>query len=222
MRYGGPVRPLQAGTRSAGDPSGGNSSACDHAPILLSGPREAVLGRRHEAVARGSSPGAGGKETRSLVIATMKTPAGRRPLWRCPRCGHKFVTRNLWHSCGRYRLGDHFRGKEPGLRAVFRAWVAAARAAGPVIVYAQKTRIVFQSRVRFGGAVVQSTSLDATLWLKRRVTHPRMHRAENLGSLGYVYHFRLERAEDVDHQLRALVRGAYAVGNPGLRAVIRP
>ena len=37
-----------------------------------------------------------------------------RPLWRCPECGHTFVTRNLWHSCGRYTLDPHFAGKPVG------------------------------------------------------------------------------------------------------------
>jgi len=28
------------------------------------------------------------------------------PLWTCPRCGAKLVTKNLWHSCGRATLDD--------------------------------------------------------------------------------------------------------------------
>ncbi len=40
-----------------------------------------------------------------------------------------------------------------------------ARACGPVTVYAQKSRIVFQARVRFAGAVVHNEWLEATLWL---------------------------------------------------------
>jgi hypothetical protein len=143
---------------------------------------------------------------------TKTVSTGKRPLWRCHRCGHRFVTRNLAHSCGRYRLSDHFRGKDPGLREVFHAWVSAASAAGPVIVYAQKTRIVFQVRVRFGGAVVRTTWLDASLWLKREVRHPRLLRIENFGSLGYGLHFRLEQPKDVDRRLRALMREAYRVG----------
>ncbi len=33
-----------------------------------------------------------------------------RPLWTCPRCGLKLVTRNLWHSCGQATLDD-WKGK---------------------------------------------------------------------------------------------------------------
>ncbi len=116
----------------------------------------------------------------------------------------------MWHSCGRFRLADHFKGKPPALRATFRRLVAAARACGPVTVYAQKTRIVMQARVRFAGAVVNPTWLDAGLWLKRRVTHRRVHRTEDFGKLGYGVHFRLTAPSDVDRELAALVREAYA------------
>ncbi len=51
-------------------------------------------------------------------------------------------------------------------------------------VYAQKTRIVIQARVRFAGAVVRQDWVDASLWLKRRITHPRLHRIEDFGRLG--------------------------------------
>ena len=119
------------------------------------------------------------------------------------------MTRNLWHSCGRYTLDSHFVGKPPELRAAFRRWVAAARKAGPVTVYAQKTRIVLQQRVRFAGAVVRPTWVDAGLWLRRRVEHPRLVRTEDFGRLGYGHHFRLERATDIDPALEKLVRESY-------------
>jgi hypothetical protein len=139
----------------------------------------------------------------------MSRTTASRPLWRCPRCGHRFVTRNLWHSCGRHRLADHFTGKPANLRATFRRWVAVARSCGPVTVYAQKTRIVIQARVRFAGAVVRREWLDAGLWLKRRVTHPKVCRIEDFGKLGYGVHFRLTAPADIDRRLEALVREAY-------------
>jgi len=144
--------------------------------------------------------------------------ATRRPLWRCPRCGHRFVTRNLSHSCGRYRLADHFAGKPPRLRATFRRLVAVARACGPVTVYAQKTRIVIQARVRFAGAVVHKGSIDAGLWLRRRVTHPRLQRIEDFGRLGYGIHLRLTQPSDVDALVVAFIREAYALAITGGRS----
>ena len=85
----------------------------------------------------------------------------------------------------------------------------AARKAGPVTVYAQKTRIVLQQRVRFAGAVVRPTWLDAGIWLRRRVEHPRLIKTENYGRLGYGHHFRLERPADIDSALERLLRESY-------------
>jgi hypothetical protein len=87
-----------------------------------------------------------------------------------------------------------------------------------VTVYAQKTRIVLQVRVRFAGAVVRSTWLDAGLWLRRRVEHPRLVRTEDFGRLGYGHHFRLEHPSDIDAGLEALMREAYTVGTQASRA----
>jgi len=136
----------------------------------------------------------------------------KKPLWRCPKCGHEFVTRNLWHSCGRYELSDHFIGKPPQLRQAFDAFVESAQKCGPVTVYGQKTRIVIQARVRFAGAVVRKHWLDASMWLKRRVEHPRLVRVENFGRLGFGHHFRLTQRGDIDHPMERLMREAYRVG----------
>ena len=134
------------------------------------------------------------------------------PLWQCPRCGHRFVTKNLWHSCVRVSLADHFRGKPPARRKTWNQWLATARACGPVTAYAQKTRIVIQARVRFAGAVVRDGYLDAGLWLRRRIEHPRLWRVQDLGKLGYGHHFRLEKPSDIDGALQSLMAEAYLIG----------
>lgn len=136
----------------------------------------------------------------------------QRPLWRCPACGHRFVTRNLWHSCGRHSLAEHFKGKPKVIRETFDRCVRLARACGPVTVYAQKTRIVIQAGVRFAGAVVRKGHLDAGLWLRRRATHPRLARIENFGRLGYGHHFLLHSPAEVDRALAGLMREAYGIG----------
>lgn len=136
-------------------------------------------------------------------------PAPARPLWTCPRCRHRFVTRNLWHSCVRIPLRTHFRGRAAHLFPTFQAWVRLARSCGPVTVYAQKSRIVIQARVRFAGAVVRTGYLDATLWLKRPIRHPRLRRLESYGSQGWGAYFKLESPDDIDAALGRLMREAY-------------
>jgi hypothetical protein len=140
----------------------------------------------------------------------------KRPLWKCPKCGHRFVTRNLSHSCVRIDIASHFRGRPPERRKTYARWVAAARASGRVVAYAQKSRITIMARVRFAGAVVHERYLDATLWMRRPVEHPLLRRSEDFGRLGFVHHFRLERPDDVDAPLEALVREAYRVGTQEL------
>ncbi len=140
--------------------------------------------------------------------AVRKAPA----LWRCRRCGHRFVTRNMWHSCSNHSLAYHFRGRDPTLRRVFDHYLAFVRSLGPVTVIPQATRITFQARVRFAGAVVRKQWIEGGLWLKRRVDDPRFTRVEHYGRNDWVYRFRLQHAADLDGALKTYLCEAYAVG----------
>jgi hypothetical protein len=117
-------------------------------------------------------------------------------------------------------LRNHFRGPAAALYPTFRAWAALARACGPVTVYAQKSRIVIQARVRFAGAMVRRGYLDATLWLRRPATHPRLFRTEDFGRLGYGLHFRLSAPSDIDASLGRLMHEAYRTARLGLASVM--
>jgi hypothetical protein len=123
----------------------------------------------------------------------MASKRSKKPLWTCPKCGHTFVTANIWHSCTTVDLESHFHGKSPLLLETFERFVQLAR-------------------VRFAGAVARKDWLDAGVSLKRRAEHPRLHRIELFGSAGFGHHFRLSRPEDVDDGLASLVREAYQIG----------
>jgi hypothetical protein len=146
----------------------------------------------------------------------MSARRAQAALWKCPKCGHRFVTKNLWHSCVRVSLADHVRGKPAARKKTWDRWLAIARACGPVTAYAQKSRIVIMARVRFAGAVVRTSYLDAGLWLRRRAEHPRLRRVEDFGPLGCVHHFRLEHPDEIDAALEALMREAHRVGTQEL------
>jgi hypothetical protein len=118
----------------------------------------------------------------------------------------------MWHSCGRYQISDHFEGKEPHVRDLFDRLRAAIEACGPVTAYAQKTRIVFQVRARFAGAVPRRKWLDCGFWLKRRGSHPLLRRVDLIPPRDFIHYFRLTSWDQFDGALAELIREAYQTG----------
>lgn len=116
------------------------------------------------------------------------------------------------HSCGTHTIEEHFHNKGTEIREVFDELVRAVRTIGPVHVYAQKTRIVFQTRGRFVAVTPRKSHLGGHLWLKRSRYHPLIHRIDSLGR-DFVHNFRLRQREDLDKSFRDLLREAYSVGN---------
>ena len=74
-----------------------------------------------------------------------------RPLWTCPKCGAKLVTRNMWHSCGRATLAAWKTQMGPRARALYDRFEEMIAACGEYHVAPAKTRIAFLARVRFAG-----------------------------------------------------------------------
>lgn len=139
-------------------------------------------------------------------------PDSERPLWRCPRCGWRFVTRNMWHSCVRVPLAEHFKGKDPLVRKPFNALVAAVRHNGPVTVVTSKTRIALMVRMRFASLTPQKHALRGGMGLLRpTVRHPLVRPGERYGRI-YAYLFRLTHPKQIDRRFRRLLAEAYAIG----------
>ena len=82
----------------------------------------------------------------------MKTQP-KKSAWVCPRCRRRFVSVNRNHSCGEYRLEDHFVGKEPIVRELYNILLETLERFGSVGVFPVKTRIVFQAEVQFAAAM---------------------------------------------------------------------
>jgi hypothetical protein len=142
-------------------------------------------------------------------------PAAARgfgPLWACPRCHRRFANRNQSHACGRHDLEDHFRGKDPSIRALFVAMRRAVAACGPVTVLPEKTRIAFQVRMSFAQVSPRRHWLDGHLVLARRLPHPRFRRIDSLSRRNHVHHFRIASPGEVDAEFRGWLREAYSVG----------
>ena len=93
----------------------------------------------------------------------------KHPLWRCPKCGARFVTKNMWHSCGKYTLEALFSRSEPHVLPLFKKFAKMVKGCGPATMIPQKTRVVFMVRVRFAGAYPRKSYFLAGLALSRRL-----------------------------------------------------
>ena len=124
-------------------------------------------------------------------------PSKLKPLWRCPKCGEKFVTRNMWHSCGKYTLETLFARSEPHVLKLFKKFAKMVRACGPVRMIPQKTRVVFQVRVRFAGAVPRKSYLMCAIALPRRRKHRRFVKIETYAPGWHGHQFRVDSEKDL-------------------------
>jgi len=133
------------------------------------------------------------------------------PLWRCPVCGQRFVTRNMPHSCQVVPLEEFFEGAAPELRDLFELYVAAT--GGDVTVNATKSRIALQARMRFAGIDrPRRRYLLANFVLTRPIESPRLERVDYVPPYYYVHRLRLTDPADIDPELTAWLAEAYEVG----------
>jgi Domain of unknown function (DUF5655) len=135
-----------------------------------------------------------------------------KSLWTCPNCGRQFVSINRNHSCGRYSLEDHFRGRELIVRELYDYLLETLKQFGPVKTFPVKTRIVFQAEVQFAAAMPRKRWLDGYLWLRRQAVHPRIRKIEMGVFRDYGHIFRLSRPDDLDEGLIDLLHEAYILG----------
>ncbi len=136
----------------------------------------------------------------------------RKSLWRCPKCGERFVTRNMWHSCGKHSLKALFAHSEPHVFRLFQKFAAMVRACGPVHMIPQKSRVVFQVRVRFAGAQPRKSHLLIGFALRRKRNHPRFLDVISYTKTFHGAHVRIDSEKDLNAQVQRWLREAYTVG----------
>lgn len=124
-----------------------------------------------------------------------------RPIWICPECGARLVTRNLWHSCGSHTLEELFDGAEPGVLETARAFVAMLESLGEVQVIPQKTRLVCVARVRFAGLSPSKSGFVVSFALRRRLDSPRVWKVDDYGPGWQAHWVRIRTIADLDEEL---------------------
>jgi hypothetical protein len=133
------------------------------------------------------------------------------PLWQCPKCGARLVSRNLWHSCGRFTLEALFSGAAPEVIDAARRYVALLESLGDVQVLPQKTRLVAVARVRFAGLYPRKGHFLASFALHRWLADRRIVKTVDYGSRWRGHYVRIASARDLDNELRAWLQESHDI-----------
>jgi hypothetical protein len=135
------------------------------------------------------------------------------PLWTCPKCGAKFVSANMSHSCGRHQLAPLFAKSEPHVFELFQAFKRLVERCGPSTMIPQKTRVVFMVRMRFASAMARKSHLRIGLILERLLpADPRIVETMSFAPRCHAHYFKIERAEQLDRSIARWLREAYGCG----------
>ena len=132
------------------------------------------------------------------------------PLWTCPDCGAKLVSRNLWHSCGLATLDDWKSRMGPRARDLYDRFESMIAACGEYHIAPAKTRIAFLGRVRFAG--IQSLSergMTCTFALPDPLASDRLARVWEVAPGWWTHRLRITDVAQLDDEVQGWLRESY-------------
>lgn len=86
------------------------------------------------------------------------------------------------------------------------------RACGPVHMIPQKTRVVFQVRMRFAGASPRKSHLMCAFILPREIKSDRFQKVENYGPRSYGHYLPVRCEAELDADVARWLKEAYRRG----------
>jgi hypothetical protein len=123
------------------------------------------------------------------------------PVWTCPKCGARLITKNLWHSCGHFTLEALFARSDPSVLNLAWRFVDILRTLGDVQIIPQKTRLVCVARVRFAGLTPRKDHFIASFALHRWLNSPRVTRRQDYGPNWRAHFVPIRSVDDLDDEL---------------------
>lgn len=137
---------------------------------------------------------------------------GDSDLWTCPECGERFTGKNMWHSCGKFSLDVLFAPCKPNVRESYEALERMALEVAPFHIIPQKSRVVFQLRMRCVGATPMKSYLRAHFVLPRLVQSPRIQAIQQFKPNQFLTFVPISNALEVDETIRELIQLATVCG----------
>jgi hypothetical protein len=146
-------------------------------------------------------------------VKQRKTPKTLRPLWQCPKCGKRFVTKNIWHSCRRYSFEPLFAKCDPHVIEMYRKFEAMVKRCGPVFIEPRKINIAFYTRVRAIGCTPHKTYIRIGFAFRRLHKHPRFVKTTSFSKSFHAHWIDVHSLTELDNEVRQWIRDAYKVSS---------
>jgi hypothetical protein len=108
---------------------------------------------------------------------------------------------------------QHFVGRAPAVRAIYRRILAAARASGPCIEDPKKTSIHLARKTAFAGVATRNHALLLTLKSDRNIESPRIEKRERASANRWHLVVRLENPAEVDAEIKRWLKNAIALAS---------
>jgi hypothetical protein len=146
-----------------------------------------------------------------MQLITREQPESRpRALWSCPRCRLKFVTRNLWHSCGQ-ATRDDWKGKMgPQALALYERFEYLIERCGRYHVSPAKTRITFLGRVRFAGITrLSEDGLRCNFALPHALRSRRFVKVSEVVPGWWSHELQISEPRELDAEVQGWLRQSY-------------
>ncbi len=132
------------------------------------------------------------------------------PLWTCPKCGVKLVTRNLAHSCGLATLDAWKAHMGPRARGLYDAFERRIAACGEYSIAPAKTRIAFLARVRFANITsLSEKGMTCTFALPHALRSPRFAVVREVVPGWWVHSLRITDPAQIDTELQTWLHESY-------------
>lgn len=106
-------------------------------------------------------------------------------------------------------VGDHFRGREPSVRAIYDRILAAASAFGPVIEKPNTGSIHLTRKTAFAGVTTRKDRLILTLKADREIRSRRFRKRDQASVNRWHLELHLDDPEQVDRELKTWLKSAY-------------
>ncbi len=133
-----------------------------------------------------------------------------RPLWTCPECGAKLLTKNMWHSCGYASMKDWYGRMGPRAHKLFERFERMIAKCGEYHGSPAKTRIAFHGRVRFVGVLgLSEDAMTCAFALPYPLRSRRFAKVEEVVPGWWIHRLRVTAPFQLDAQVQRWLRKSY-------------